>query len=30
MKTAGKTVNIPILEISEQERAEGKPTPGKC
>ena len=23
----GKTVNIPILEISEQERAEGKPTP---
>ena len=27
MKMTGKTVNIPILEISEQERAEGKPTP---
>ena len=27
MKTTGKTVNIPILEISEQERAENKLTP---
>ena len=27
METTGKTINIPTLEISEQERAEGKPTP---
>ena len=27
MKTTGKTVNIPILEISNQERAENKLTP---
>ena len=27
MNMTGKTINIPILEISEQERAEGKPTP---
>ena len=26
METIGKTVNIPVLEISDQERAEGKPT----
>ena len=27
MTTTGKTVNIPVLEISHQERAENKLTP---
>ena len=27
MKTTGKTVNIPVLEISAQERAENRLTP---
>ena len=27
METTGQTINIPKLEITDQERAEGKPTP---
>ena len=27
METTGRTINIPILEITDQERAENKPTP---
>ena len=29
METTGRTVNIPKLEISDQERADNKLTPGK-